>query len=117
MVFIDYNHSGDRALRVGDLGKKFEAFDWYAPMINGHEHSMIDASRYDNSARGSVTVVVVCNTVKGNGVPFMQSPETGTIKSSIKNPMRNQFPLRYLGYNGQGRTGCRSVRRYWCTCL
>ncbi len=63
MVFIDYNHSDDRALKVGDLGKKFEAFDWYAPMINGHEHSMIELLGMTIPPEER-PVVVVCNTVK-----------------------------------------------------
>jgi transketolase len=45
-VIVDYNHSGDRALLLGDLKAKFKAFG-------------ID--------------VDVRETIKGNGVPFMQN--------------------------------------------
>jgi len=47
-VIVDYNHSGDRALLLGDLKAKFKAFG-------------IDAD--------------VRDTIKGNGVPEIQSPE------------------------------------------
>ena len=47
-VIVDYNHSGDRALLLGDLKAKFKAFG-------------IDAD--------------VRETIKGNGVPEIQSPE------------------------------------------
>ena len=38
---VDYNHSTDRALHMGDLVAKFKAFGWDAESIDGHNHDQI----------------------------------------------------------------------------
>ena len=38
---VDYNHSGDRALELGDLKGKFESFGWKTIAVDGHDHKEI----------------------------------------------------------------------------
>jgi len=73
VVIVDQNHSSDRALDTGDLGMKFEAFDWECRNINGHDPLYLNASLHELNYPKGFPVCVVAHTIKGNGVPFMQS--------------------------------------------
>jgi transketolase len=68
---VDYNHSGDRALRIGDLRSKFAAFGWESREIDGHDHLQIMEAL--NPAGGEVPRLVVANTIKGKGCPEMEN--------------------------------------------
>ena len=68
---VDYNHSTDRALLLGDIAAKFNAFGWSARRINGHNHDAIyDALANHGSDRPHV---VVAETVKGFGCKQMEN--------------------------------------------
>jgi len=69
VVIVDQNKSSERALSTGSLVKKFEAFGWYA-----HEQSSNFYFPYPTIKNG-IPQVVVANTIKGNGIPFMQTNE------------------------------------------
>lgn len=67
---LDYNHSGDRALRLGDLQAKFAAFGWECCAIDGHDHDHILEALKPTG--GDVPRLVVANTIKGKGCPEME---------------------------------------------
>lgn len=68
---VDYNHSTDRALSVGDLSAKFKSFGWQARSINGHDHQQIFEAV---SAHQSLSpLAVVAETVKGYGCRIMEN--------------------------------------------
>ncbi len=70
-AIVDYNHSTDRALQLGDLARKFEAFGWEARVINGHCHSEVEmALREPVPGR---PLVVIAETVKGRGCKVMEN--------------------------------------------
>lgn len=55
------------------IDKKFEAFGWNVLKINGHDYDEIrDAIEKAKNTKGQPTVVV-CDTVKGKGVSFMEN--------------------------------------------
>ena len=60
-------------MNPGPIDKKFEAFGWNVLKINGHDYdeirSAIDKAK---NTKGKPTVVV-CDTVKGKGVSFMEN--------------------------------------------
>jgi transketolase len=67
---VDYNHSTDRALALGDIGAKFRSFDWAVRDIDGHDH----AALYDALTwRPGAPVCVVANTIKGHGCTPMEN--------------------------------------------
>lgn len=69
-TIIDYNHSTDRALDLGDLGAKASAFGWAVREIDGHNHTEIfDALK---TTVGGAPLCIVANTVKGHGCPVME---------------------------------------------
>ena len=68
---IDNNLSSSRALEMGDLGSKFRAFGWEVVTINGHDHNAITEALKLRTV--NKPIVVVANTIKGFGVPSMES--------------------------------------------
>lgn len=70
-VIVDFNHSTDRALSLGDLGAKFTAFGFHTIGIDGHDHRAIREALTAPS-RGK-PVAVIAETVKGKGCPEMEN--------------------------------------------
>lgn len=79
ILFVDQNKSSDRALSTGDLNDKFNAFEWSDALINGHSKSaLLNIVKLIPSPQNiweykPAPMVVVCETIKGNGVPFMEN--------------------------------------------
>lgn len=68
---VDYNHSTDRALLVGNLEEKFASFGWDSCSIDGHDHDQIhNALTYQPKDR---PYVIVANTIKGYGCKRMEN--------------------------------------------
>ena len=68
---LDYNHSTDRALKVGDLAAKFRAFGWDSFPINGHDHGEIyEALIKEHSFK---PMAIIAETVKGQGCKMMEN--------------------------------------------
>ena len=77
-AFVDFNGlqiDGDitKVMNPSPIDKKFEAFGWNVLVIDGHDIEAIqDAIEKAKNFKGKPTVVV-CNTVKGKGVSFMEN--------------------------------------------
>ena len=77
-AFVDNNGlqiDGDikDVMNPGPIDKKFEAFGWNVLKINGHNYDEIrNAIAQAKNTKGQPTVVV-CSTVKGKGVSFMEN--------------------------------------------
>ena len=68
---VDYNHSTDRALKIGDLTAKFKSFGWDVVEIDGHDHGQIfDALNYSHP---NTPLAIIANTIKGKGVWRMEN--------------------------------------------
>lgn len=60
-------------MNPGPIDKKFEAFGWNVIKINGHDYDEIrEAIKKAKETKGQPTVVV-CSTIKGKGVSFMEN--------------------------------------------
>jgi transketolase len=68
---VDYNHSTDRALQIGDVVAKFRSFGWEALAISGHDHEQIH--RALTNRHPTLPVAVVAETIKGHGVKCMEN--------------------------------------------
>ncbi len=68
---IDHNHSGDRALDLGNLKAKFTAFGWNCSEMAGHDHAEIANTL--SSLEENRPNLVVAHTIKGKGCPEMES--------------------------------------------
>ena len=77
-AFVDFNGlqiDGDitKVMNPSPIDKKFEAFGWNVLVIDGHDIEAIqDAIEKGKKVKGRPTVIV-CKTVKGKGVSFMEN--------------------------------------------
>lgn len=71
VCIVDYNHSTDRALKIGDVASKFAAFGWKALNVDGHNHNEIYQAL--TSPHTGVPLVVVAETIKGKGCAPMEN--------------------------------------------
>ena len=55
------------------LDEKWQSFGWHVQVINGHDHQAIKAAI--NSAKEVIDKpsMIICNTIKGKGVSFMEN--------------------------------------------
>ncbi len=77
IAFVDFNgYQIDGAvadvMNPSPIDAKFEAFGWFAQVIDGHDFEAIDnaVSAAEKSGKPSV---IICNTVKGKGVSYMEN--------------------------------------------
>ena len=54
------------------IDDKFRAFGWYAQVIDGHDFEAID-NAVANAEKSDKPSVIICKTVKGKGVSFMEN--------------------------------------------
>jgi transketolase len=67
---VDFNHSTDRAVDLGNLSMKFESFGWNVIEVNGHDHN--DLLKALTSISGKPTCIIA-NTIKGKGIPMIEN--------------------------------------------
>lgn len=67
---VDYNHSTDRALALGDIGSKFASFGWAVRNVDGHDHAALYQAL---TWRPGPPVCIVANTIKGHGCRPMEN--------------------------------------------
>lgn len=77
-IFIDFNGlqiDGDitEVMNPSPIDSKFEAFGWNVMVIDGHNYDeILDAIEKAKNHKGQPTAII-CNTVKGKGVSFMEN--------------------------------------------
>ena len=63
----------DKVMNPMPIGEKYAAFGWHVIEIDGHDFNAIaDAVEEAKTVKGKPTCVV-CKTVKGKGVSFMEN--------------------------------------------
>ncbi len=76
VAVVDHNHMQsmdfcENTLELEDFGAKWRAFGWNVIEIDGNDHSQLVNALSQRS--GNKPTVVIANTVKGKGVPFMEN--------------------------------------------
>ena len=84
---VDYNHSTDRALLVGDLAEKFVAFGWGCSEINGHDHEQIFDSLQKNPSINRPQAIIA-NCIKGHGCKIMENNPAWHHRSPSQDELR-----------------------------
>jgi len=69
---LDRNKSTDRALSIGNMIKKFEAFEWNTKSIDGHNSEEIKSS-INSAFNSSRPLFIEANTTKGKGCSIMEN--------------------------------------------
>lgn len=77
IAFLDFNHlqiDGDvrEVMNPTPLDKKFAAFGWFVQVIDGHNIEEID-NAVNIAYTSDKPSVIICNTVKGKGISFMEN--------------------------------------------
>jgi transketolase len=67
---MDYNHSGDRALKIDNIFDKFKSFNWDCQEIDGHNQIEIEKSLLRKSDK---PLFILANTIKGKGCKMMEN--------------------------------------------
>lgn len=102
IVFVDYNKIQsfgrvDEVLNLHPFTDKWRAFNWNVIEINGHDHNQISRAVTDAKANTGAPTVIIANTVKGNGVSFMEdsllwhykSPDNSQLQAAIDEVSRH----------------------------
>ena len=75
--FIDYNHlqidgTTEEVMPLEPLVDKWKAFNWHVQSINGHNiKEIIEAVNIAKKTK-NIPSIIIANTIKGKGVPFME---------------------------------------------
>lgn len=81
-AIIDHNHMQsldfvENTMEMGDFSGKWRAFGWNVIEINGNDHNDIKAAfkqaAINAEGKPHRPTVIIANTIKGYGVPFMQN--------------------------------------------
>lgn len=82
IAIVDHNHMqsldfNENTLEIEDFASKWKAFGWNVVEINGNSHEELKAA-FKTAANNAEQenhkpTVIIANTVKGCGVPFMQN--------------------------------------------
>ncbi len=77
IAFLDFNHlqiDGDvrSVMNPTPLDEKFKAFGWFVQVIDGHDFDAID-NAVTAALASDKPSMIICNTVKGKGVSFMEN--------------------------------------------
>lgn len=70
IVVVDDNHSADKALSLGEIQSKFQAFGFDVLKIDGHDHQEIKGALNLKSKRPQA---IICSTVKGKGFQLLEN--------------------------------------------
>ncbi len=78
VVIVDHNKMQsldycENTLSLSDFAKKWEAFGWNVYDIDGHNHDEIRNALDEAKKSVDKPTVIIANTVKGNGVSFMEN--------------------------------------------
>ena len=84
-LIVDYNHSTDRALKLGNLDEKFKSFGWDVVQIDGHDHSAIKLALQKKNNKNPL--VVIAKTIKGHGIKSMENNPAWHHKSPSEEEM------------------------------
>ena len=77
-AFVDWNNLQidgfvDDVCSLGDLPAKFESFGWHVQVVDGHSVPEVRAAVEAALANVEAPSVIICKTVKGKGVSFMEN--------------------------------------------
>jgi len=67
---MDFNRSNDRAIKIDNVMRKFDSFNWDCIEINGHNYDEIKMSLQSISQKPTF---ILANTIKGKGVKMMEN--------------------------------------------
>ena len=113
-MFLDLNNlqiDGDvrKVNSLGDVDAKLAAFGWHVIHTDGHDIERLHAAVEDALAFSAAPTAIVCDTVKGEGVSFMENEAGWHGKAPGKEGRRAGWPT--TAERNQGREGGLAMAR------
>jgi len=77
-AIVDYNKIQSLAtiketMNLEPLREKWESFNWEVFEVDGHDHSELYDTINNSAKKSSRPKVIICHTIKGKGVSFMEN--------------------------------------------
>lgn len=92
---IQINGQTEEIMPLEPLARKLEAFNWHVQSIDGHDFPSIIAACQQARAVTYAPSVIICNTISGKGVSFMEGDYHW--HSKAPSPEQTEQALRELG--------------------
>ena len=78
VVIVDHNKMQsldfcENTLSLAPFADKWRAFGWNVVDIDGHDHGALRAALLEAKKSADKPTVIIANTVKGKGIPFMEN--------------------------------------------
>ena len=78
IVIVDYNKiqsldTVSKTLELEPFVDKWKSFGWHALELDGHDHNALLAAFNEVKVKQEKPTVLICNTIKGKGVSFMEN--------------------------------------------
>lgn len=78
IAVVDYNHMQsldycDNTMEITPFAEKWRAFGWHVIEVDGHKHDQLRKSFISVENSDCKPTVILANTVKGKGIPFMEN--------------------------------------------
>ncbi len=92
VILVDLNHSSDRALKLGNVKAKFEAFGYQCIEIDGNDLRQIDDAL--EASKSKTLTAILGNTIKGFGLKAMENNPAWhhlSPKSDQLNELKNEL--------------------------
>jgi transketolase len=97
VAIVDYNKlqsltTTTETLDLEPFASKWSAFGWHVAEVDGHDHAALEAAFAEARAEATRPTVLICHTVKGKGVSFMEnsvlwhyrSPQGGEYDAAVR---------------------------------
>lgn len=98
IAFIDYNKwqatgRSNEVLGLAPLREKWEKFGWETFEIDGHDINAIyeTVMKAKNKVANGKPTMIICNTVKGKGVTFMEDDNNWHYRAPTEQEMHDAF--------------------------
>lgn len=77
IAIVDYNKlqsldSVEATLNLEPFDEKWKSFGWHTQLVDGHDHKELK-SAFETAKSDNRPSVIICNTIKGRGVSFMEN--------------------------------------------
>ena len=72
ICMLDWNRSAQQLMKIENLERKWRAFGWTTILANGHSNQSLNKSLTKINKKNGKPKIVICKTIKGKGVSFME---------------------------------------------
>ena len=92
---VDWNKSAKQLMQIENLRQRWESFGWETSLCNGHSNNEFN-EYFNKKLKKNLKKpqVLILNTIKGKGVPFMEGH--GSWHHKIPNQIEYDQIMKFL---------------------